>query len=101
MPPLASTYKHAKRALVALLGSSVICLGVAMIVLPGPAIIVIPIGLGILSTEFVWARNLLHSIKDRLPLRFRKGWGRHFFKEDREPRQPVPADTMEDALEKY
>ena len=84
MSPLAYTYKHAKRVIVTVLGVSVICLGVAMIVLPGPAIIVIPIGLGILSTEFVWARNLLHRIKHRLPATFKKGWGSYFFKEDKE-----------------
>ena len=44
-----------------------LCIGMAMLVLPGPAIVVIPIGLGILATEFVWARNLLHKIKERLP----------------------------------
>jgi len=40
--------------------------------LPGPAIVVIPIGLGILATEFVWAINLLHKIKERLPKRAAK-----------------------------
>lgn len=50
-------------------------IGIAMIVLPGPAIVVIPIGLSILATEFVWARNLLHRIKERLPERARKWMG--------------------------
>ena len=31
-------------------------LGIAMIVLPGPAILMIPLGIGILATEFAWAR---------------------------------------------
>ena len=39
--------------------------GVAMIVLPGPAVIVIPIGLAILASEFVWAARLLHRFKLR------------------------------------
>lgn len=34
-------------------------IGVALIVLPGPAIIVIPIGLGILASEFIWARRVV------------------------------------------
>jgi tellurite resistance protein TerC len=34
-----------------------------MIVLPGPAIVVIPIGLAILATEYVWARRLLDRVK--------------------------------------
>jgi len=33
--------------------------GVAMLVLPGPAFLVIPIGLALLSLEFAWAENLL------------------------------------------
>ena len=33
--------------------------GSAMILLPGPAFVVIPIGLAILSLEFVWAEKLL------------------------------------------
>src|SRR5215213_4862305 len=33
--------------------------GLAMLVLPGPAFIVIPIGLAILSLEFAWAGHLL------------------------------------------
>jgi hypothetical protein len=41
----------------------VLAIGIAMIVLPGPAIVVIPLGLGILATEFVWARSLLAKVK--------------------------------------
>ena len=33
--------------------------GIAMLVLPGPAFVVIPIGLAILSLEFAWAGRLL------------------------------------------
>jgi hypothetical protein len=33
-----------------------------MIILPGPAFIVIPAGIGILATEFVWARSLLKEV---------------------------------------
>ena len=33
--------------------------GLAMLVLPGPAVVVIPIGLAILSLEFTWAERLL------------------------------------------
>ena len=37
-----------------------------MILLPGPAFIMIPLGLGILATEFVWARTLLNKFKEKL-----------------------------------
>ena len=37
-----------------------------MIVLPGPAFVVIPIGLAVLATEFIWARTLLDTVKERI-----------------------------------
>jgi hypothetical protein len=48
-----------RRAIVAVIGFTILLIGVGMIVLPGPAIVFIPLGLGILATEFVWARRLL------------------------------------------
>ncbi|MBI5483096.1 MAG: PGPGW domain-containing protein [Deltaproteobacteria bacterium] len=72
MSPLIWTLKQAKRLIVVTVGLTVLGIGIAMIVLPGPAIVVIPVGLGILATEFVWARNLLHKIKERLPKRASK-----------------------------
>lgn len=56
-------YRHAKRVVITVLGTSVLLVGVAMIVLPGPAFIVIPAGLAILATEFVWAKRLLDRLK--------------------------------------
>jgi tellurite resistance protein TerC len=64
--------KKAKRIVIAVVGSTVLAIGVTMIVLPGPAIVVIPVGLGILATEFVWARSLLNRIRE-LADRMRKG----------------------------
>lgn len=37
------------------------------IVLPGPAFIVIPVALGILATEFVWAKNLIKKVRSKIP----------------------------------
>ena len=42
-------------------GLGVLCAGIAMLVLPGPAFVVIPIGLAILSLEFAWAERLLEQ----------------------------------------
>lgn len=56
--------KWLRRAVVAVVGFSVLLVGVAMIVLPGPAFIVIPLGLAILATEFVWAAKLLKKAKE-------------------------------------
>lgn len=55
--------KWLRRAIVAVIGFTVLLLGVAMIVLPGPAFLVIPLGLAILATEFVWAEVLLKKAK--------------------------------------
>jgi tellurite resistance protein TerC len=41
----------------------VLVVGVCMIVLPGPAFVVIPVGLGILGIEFAWARSWLKKAK--------------------------------------
>jgi tellurite resistance protein TerC len=57
------TYKWARRIAVSVIGGTVIVVGVAMIVLPGPALIVIPLGLGILGLEFAWARRWLAKVK--------------------------------------
>ena len=66
------TLGQAKRLIVTVIGFTILASGIAMIVLPGPAIVVIPIGLAILATEFIWARNLLVTVKERIG-RMRKG----------------------------
>ena len=59
--------RWAKRIVVAALGGTVLLIGVAMVVLPGPAFVVIPLGLAILATEFVWARRWLRKLKSMIP----------------------------------
>ena len=60
--------KQIKRIVVMVLGGTVLAAGVALIVLPGPAFIVIPLGLAILAIEFAWARRWLRSARAILPL---------------------------------
>jgi tellurite resistance protein TerC len=55
-----------RRVLVGVAGLSVVAVGVAMIVLPGPAFVVIPAGFAILAAEFAWARRLMNKAKRRL-----------------------------------
>ena len=55
--------KHARKIVVGIFGGFVLLAGIAMIVLPGPAFIVIPAGLAILATEFEWARRWLHRVR--------------------------------------
>jgi tellurite resistance protein TerC len=56
--------RAARRVVVAVVGGTVTAIGVALIVLPGPAFLVIPLGLSILATEFVWAKHWLHRAKE-------------------------------------
>jgi uncharacterized protein (TIGR02611 family) len=60
---LAATLKQAKRLIVAVVGFTILAAGVAMLLLPGPGMLTMAIGLGILGAEFVWARRLLRRIK--------------------------------------
>ena len=52
-----------RKLVIAIVGGTVLLIGLALIVLPGPAFIVIPIGLAILATEFAWARSALVRAK--------------------------------------
>jgi uncharacterized protein (TIGR02611 family) len=61
--PLYVPYRVAKRIAIGIVGGSVLIVGVCMIVLPGPAFIVIPAGLAILGIEFAWARIWLKKAK--------------------------------------
>ena len=53
------------RALFVVAGATLVLAGLAMLVLPGPAFVVIPIGLAILSLEFLWAEQLLDKALDK------------------------------------
>lgn len=48
-----------RKLVYSVLGVTVLLIGIIMIVLPGPAIVVIPIGLTILASEYAWARRIL------------------------------------------
>lgn len=60
----AQLIRAAWRLIVVVVGGTVLLVGVAMIVLPGPAVVVIPAGLAILASEFVWARRLLVRVRE-------------------------------------
>jgi tellurite resistance protein TerC len=59
----------ARKPFVAVVGGTVLLVGIALIVLPGPAFIVIPLGLAILATEFAWAQRWLKKARALLPRR--------------------------------
>lgn len=58
------TWNHARQLVILVIGVTLLIVGVALLVLPGPAMVVIPLGLAVLGTEFLWARRLLHRVKE-------------------------------------
>jgi tellurite resistance protein TerC len=55
--------KVARRVIVSVVGATVLLIGIALLVLPGPAFIVIPLGLAILASEYAWARRWLKKVR--------------------------------------
>ncbi len=60
------TYRAARRIVVGVVGATILLLGILMIVTPGPALVVIPVGLAILSIEFAWARHWLRRLREAI-----------------------------------
>lgn len=50
-----------KRVLISVIGGGLTLLGLLLLVLPGPAWLLLPIGLAILSLEYAWAKVWLHK----------------------------------------
>jgi len=66
MEPFKGTYKLAKRIAITAVGVSIVGIGIVMIVAPGPALILIPVGLAILGLEFAWARLWLKRLRESI-----------------------------------
>lgn len=64
------------RLIILIVGGTVLLLGLVMVVTPGPAFVVVPIGLAILAVEFAWARRLLHRVRERAARMRDDYWGR-------------------------
>lgn len=54
-----------RRIGIGIAGGTVLLIGIAMIVLPGPAFVMIPAGLAILGLEFAWARRWLKKAREK------------------------------------
>ena len=61
---LARGIRGVRRVVIAVVGTTILLVGVALLVLPGPAFVVIPVGLAILALEFEWARRALRRARD-------------------------------------
>jgi hypothetical protein len=69
-----------RRFLIGAIGFNVVLIKLVMIVLPGPAILIVPLGFAILASEFAWARRV---------------WRRGTILVSRIRRKPVPRDPVE------
>jgi tellurite resistance protein TerC len=61
-----------RKVVYSVIGGTVVLIGIAMIVLPGPAFIVIPFGLLILAGEYAWARRIIRRGRVFVGRRFGK-----------------------------
>ena len=57
------TYRTGRKIVIAIIGTTSVLLGVAMLVLPGPGILTIILGLMLLGVEFAFARRWLERLK--------------------------------------
>jgi len=57
--------RNGKRLAVTVAGLVLLAAGLAMMVLPGPGILVIIAGLAVLATEYVWAQRMLNFAKEK------------------------------------
>jgi hypothetical protein len=68
LPPVTPAWARrlARRATVGLTGGAAVLAGVVMLVLPGPGLVTIALGFGILGREFAWATRVNNRVRDRL-----------------------------------
>jgi uncharacterized protein (TIGR02611 family) len=69
-------YVEARRITVAVIGATLIAVGFVMLFTPGPGIVVVSLALGILATEFAWARRWLRRLRQVAAVADRPDWDR-------------------------
>ena len=57
-------YRVVRRVVIAVIGGTIVLLGVAMLVLPGPGLLTIVGGLAVLGVEFAFARRWLKRARE-------------------------------------
>ena len=88
------TLRQARRLVVLVIGSTILVIAGVLILLPGPpGWPMIPLGLGILATEFLWARRLLMRIKEGALNVARKGLGNPNAEETSETSDPAACEA--------
>jgi uncharacterized protein (TIGR02611 family) len=85
-----------KKFFIALMGGTVVLIGIAMLVLPGPGALVIAGGLAILATEFIWARRTLRNAKGAVAKVRRKSGLKEWLRrlKTRARVKPAPAEKI-------
>ncbi len=75
-PPPDMLWRQARRIVIFVIGATVVLIGLAMFVLPGPGVVTVLLGLALLATEFVWARRLLRRVRHQADALRDGGWRR-------------------------
>lgn len=80
-----------KKVIVALVGGTVVLVGIALLVLPGPGLLIVAAGIAILATEFLWARRALRNAKGAVAKARRRSGIRAWLRaRKRRKRKPAP-----------
>lgn len=58
--------RHGVRVAITVAGFGVVLAGVAMLVLPGPGLVTIALGFGLLGREYTWAARIDHAVRRRV-----------------------------------
>ena len=61
-------FRSSKRIAVTVVGAALVLAGIAMLVLPGPGILVVVAGFAVLGTEYAWAAAALDRTKASAPV---------------------------------
>ena len=64
--PKTVAIRHTRRIVVGVIGTTLVGAGLALLVLPGPGILVVLAGLTVLSWEFKWAKRMLLKLKAKI-----------------------------------
>ncbi len=61
-----------RKLIAAVIGFTILLIGIALLVLPGPGLLVIILGLIVLAGEFVWAKHILNKVRSKVKKVIRK-----------------------------
>lgn len=71
------TYRVARRIVLTVVGATIVLLGLLMLITPGPGLLGLAAGLGILALEYAWARRWLQSVRNGAEYSWNRwGWRR-------------------------